>query len=111
MKVVFTHTGGWSGGGWRYNGLSRSDFMRLHGFDPTVVKGMTGTIKWDDEEGDQQFVVSEDTLTVNGVDHDHGHEYPWSYEEPSFILAKMRGLPIPASLIWRNRGIITLEMS
>jgi len=110
MEVVFTHIGGWNGGEWRYNGLSRRDFHVIHGFDPVVVKGKTGTIKWPDGEINQ-FVVSADTLTVKGVDHDHGHEYSWSYEEPAFILATMRPLPIPASMVWRNHGIITLELS
>lgn len=110
MQVVFTQIGGWNGGEWRYNGLSSRDFLKLYGINPTVVKGMTGTVKWYDGE-EQQFVVSADTLTVNGEDYDHGHKYLWSYEEPSFILAKMRGVPLPASLIWKNRGIITLEMS
>lgn len=109
MEVEFTHEGGWNGGSWLYNGLSRSDFMKLNGFDPSLKEGMTGTVEmlgWE-----HPAVVDSETLTVNGVDHDHGHEYSWSYEEPTFSLQTPGFPPIPASLIWKNRGKITLERS
>lgn len=109
MEVSLTHISGWNGGEWRYNGLSRMDFRNIHGFDPSLKEGMTGTVEmlgWE-----HPVVVASETLTVEGVDYDHGHEYSWSYEEPTFSF-QTPGFPsLPASLIWKNSGIITLEMS
>lgn len=108
MEVVFTQVGGWNGGEWRYNGLSRKDFLLKHGVVPDVKPGQRCTIHHDG--WDHPAVVGPATTTIRGTDYDHGHEYAWSYEEPTFILDGVMTIPLTASSIWNDKGSITLEI-
>lgn len=108
MIVRFSQEGGWSGGQWKFDGLTRTAFIKLYGFDPWPVKGVQGDVI--NHAGQHRVVCSEQTLTVRGVDHDHGHEYPWKYEEPMFLVGNCP-FPIPASQIWKDGYTIMLEVS
>lgn len=107
MRVTFTQVGGWSGGMWLYDGLSWKDFKETYAVDPKPVEGMTATVT---RGYDSYKVVIDGSVEVSGVDHDHGHQYPWSYNEPTF---RFPGNPfsIPASEIWRLGFEIALEVS
>ena len=105
MQVIFGWKGGWNGGSFTYDGLDRQEYLKMFGKDPKPMQGMKGTCEMLGKVHDIE--VASTTLTVNGVDHDHGHEYSWSYEEPMFTLSP--DLPaLPASLIWKNKGVIRL---
>lgn len=107
MRITFGHKGGWNGGQWTYNGKELQEFMDIHGCDPRVKPGMKGTVILPDTQ--QPIEVSTETFRVSGVDHDHGHEYSWSYLEPSFMIGSLP-LPVPASVLWRQNAIIYLEL-
>jgi hypothetical protein len=109
MKVHFAHKGGWNGGQWDFDGLTTAAFEKQHGVNPFPVKGMlmeivnpTGAVI--------PGVVSHMTRTITGVDHDHGHRYDWSYEEPTFLIGTCP-VPVPAELIWASGYTIRLEVS
>lgn len=106
--IRFSHEGGWSGGQWQFDGLTLSNFKKIFGRDPFPRKGMRAEIIG--PAGTIPVIVSEQTLAVSGVDHDHGHEYSWQYSEPMFLVCNCP-FPIPASQIWKDGYTIMLEVS
>ena len=108
MKVRFSHEGGWSGGQWQFDGMSLSNFKKVFGFDPFPRKGTMGEIIG--PAGQYPVICHERTRTVNGVDHDHGHQYPWKYEEPMFLFGNCP-FPIPVSEIWNSGYTLLLGVS
>lgn len=104
--IRFSHEGGWSGGQWHFDGLTLSRYKVVHGVDPFPRKGMRAEIIG--PAGTIPVIVSERTMTVRGVDHDHGHQYPWQYEEPMFLVGNCP-FAVPASHIWQEGYTIMLE--
>lgn len=107
MKVRFSHSGGWSGGQWDFDGMSKVAFEKLHGKDPFPTAGMVAEIIG--PEGVFPAVVSPMTRTIQGYDMDHGHRYDWSYKEPTFLIGNCP-IPVPAELIWASEYTILLEV-
>lgn len=107
MKVRFSYEDGWSGGRWLFDGMYRTAFEGSQGVDPFPRPGMTGEIIG--PTGQHPIVVSEKTRTIRGIDHDHGHQYPWEYKEPTFLIGGCP-IPTPAHLIWDSGYTILLEV-
>ena len=105
--IRFSHEDGWSGGQWQFDGLTLSQFKKLHGIDPFPRKGMRAEIFG--PAGTLPVICSERTLKVRGVDHDHGHQYPWRYNEPMFLIGNCP-IPVAASTIWEEGYTIMLEV-
>ena len=108
MKVRFSHEGGWSGGEWRFEGMSFSNFKRIYGIDPFPRKGMQAELVG--PNGAHAAIVSERTRYVHGEDNDHGHTYPWSYREPMFLVGNCP-FPVDSETIWSEDYTIILEVS
>lgn len=108
MKVCFSHEGGWSGGSWKFDGMTLAKFKEVFGIDPFPRKGTSAEIIG--PAGTIPVITSEQRLTVNGVDDDHGHRYEWQYKEPMFLVGNCP-FPIPANQIWKDGYTIILEVS
>lgn len=108
MKVRFSHEGGWSGGQWKFEGMSLSAFKKTYAIDPFPRKGMRAELIG--PAGVIPAITSEKTRTVKGTDFDHGHEYSWQYNEPMFLVADCP-FPIRVSEIWAEGYTIMMEVS
>lgn len=106
MKVKFTKVSNWGGGNWKYDGLSSDEFTALHGKRPDAVVGMKATVVLDGKEYPGEVVGFH---RVHGEDHDHGHTYPWSYNDP-MIQMDISPFPLPADNIWAQDADIFLEV-
>lgn len=106
MKVKFTKVPNWNGGNWKYDGLSSEEFYKLHGKRPDAVVGMKASVILNGVEYPGEVVGFN---TVHGEDHDHGHTYSWSYEDP-MIQMEISPFPLPADNIWGQGAEIILEV-
>lgn len=108
MRIEFSKVGGWNGGVWKFNGMTRVAFQKLYKIDPLPVKGMQAEIEG--PFGVLPCVTASDTVRVEGSDHDHGHLYRWNYDDPAFYIGTCP-VPVQADAIWKQGYRIYLEVS
>ena len=104
--IPYTHSGGWNGGLFHYDGLTAVEFKEKHGRIPVPVVGTKAIFQSPGSEIRAEVVGFN---TVSGIDHDHGHRYDWSYHEPMFQFEGCP-FPIPASAVWSQGFTILLEV-